>query len=337
MTRITSYNILAGGYDVLRNGITHRTRQLTTIIRSTQPDIVGLAEAINPLVVRKPLIVEQIADELGMQLIKGSEPTHYQDYQTALLTKLPVVYTKLHSRPGILTRPLLEVCVEEVNGEHLIVFITHLSAAFSHGWAGNAIRMREVREILHILAQVQDKPHVIMGDFNSMAPGDPFKASFLLRYIVQMDQKQRTIGTAVGNPHLNFVVPAPLRFLNPLLRIIPKSALLSNLFDLAASLYAPRSTIALLQDAGYIDSYRRIHPHAFGFTCPSTAPAGRIDYIFANSMLSERLETCYTVVDGDGLPGKHASDHLAVSATFCPLTQKTTPHGVDIVHAISTP
>ena len=336
MTNITSYNILAGGYDVHRNGTTHRTQQLTTIIRSTHPDIVGLAEAINPVVAQRPLIVEQIADELGMQLVMGNEPTHYRDYQTAIMTKLPIVYKKIHVRKGILTRPLLEVCVEEANGEQLVVFITHLAAAFNQGWAGNAIRMREVREILHILAQVQDKPHVIMGDFNSMAPGDSFKASFLLRYVVQMDQKRRTIGTADGNPHLDFVVPRPLRFLNPLLRIIPRSMLLSSLFDFAASLYAPRGTIALLQSAGYVDSYRKVHAHAFGFTCPSVAPAGRIDFIFANPLLAERLETCYTVVDGENLAGNEASDHLAVSATFCPTIIKNNVHEVDTTYAVST-
>ncbi len=334
MTNITSYNILAGGYDLRKNGTTHRTQQLTTIIRSTQPDIVGIAEAINPLVAQHPLIVEQIADALGMQLIMGSEPTHYHDYQTAILTKLPIVYKNLHARPGILTRPLLEVCVEEANGEQLVVFIAHLAAAFSQGWAGNAIRMREIREIMQILAQVQDKPHVLMGDFNSMAPGDPFKASFLLRYVVHMDHRRHTVGAVDGNPHLNFVVPGPLRFLNPLLRIIPKSTLMSNLFDLAASLYAPRGPIALLQRAGYVDSYRRIHPHTFGFTCPSAAPAGRIDFIFSNPVLAKRLETCYTVVDGDGLPGSHASDHLAVAASFSPV--KNDAHEVDIACAMST-
>ena len=337
MTRITSYNILAGGYDVHKNGITHRTQQLTTIIRSTQPDIVGIAEAINPLVAQRPLIIEQIADALGMQLIRGSEPTHYHDYTTAILTKLPIVYKKLHTRPGILTRPLLEVCVEEANGEHLIVFIAHLAAAFSQGWAGNAIRVREIRAILSILAQVQDKPHVIMGDFNSMASGDSFKASSLLRYVVHMDKRRHSVGAVDGNPHLNFVVPGPLRFLNPLLRMIPKSTILSNLFDFAASLYAPRGTITLLQKAGYVDSYRHIHPHAFGFTCPAAAPAGRIDFIFANPVLAERLETCYTVVDGDGLPGSEASDHLAVAATFCPAVKKSNIYGVESEYTLSTP
>ncbi len=325
MTHITSYNILAGGYDLHRSSTIQRTQQLTTIIRSTNPDIVGVAEAINPVVAQRPLVIEQVAEALGMQLIMGNEPTHYHDYQTAILTKLPIVYKKIHTRPGILTRPLLEVCVEEESGEQLIVFIIHLAAAFSDGWAGNAIRMREIREILSILASVGDKPHVLMGDFNSLAPGDSFKASHLLRYVVNQDIKRKKIGVVDGNPHLNFVVPGPLRFLNPLLRIIPRSTLLSSLFDAAASLYAPRGPIALLQRAGYVDSYRRIHPHTPGFTCPSVSPAGRIDYIFASPTLAQRLETCYPVIEGDDLPGKAASDHLAVTATFAPsITQKDT-------------
>ncbi len=48
MTTIVSYNILAGGYNV-RNNSTRRTEQLAAIIRSAQPDIVGLVEATHPL------------------------------------------------------------------------------------------------------------------------------------------------------------------------------------------------------------------------------------------------------------------------------------------------
>ncbi len=335
MTRITSYNILAGGYDLRKNGTIPRTQLLTAVIRSTQPDVVGLVEAINPQITQRPLVVEQIAEELGMQLVLNEEPGSYIDYQPALLTRLPVVYKKVHPCPSVLTRPLLEVCLEETNGQHLIVFVTHLSAAFSKGWAGNAIRQRELREILNIVAQVKDAPHVLLGDFNSLAPGDPFKASFLLRYVVQLDNKRRAYCVGDGNPYLDFVVPEQLRFLNSLLRVIPRSTVLSSLFDLAASLYAPRGSIALLQEAGYVDCYRRIHPHTFGFTCPSAAPAGRIDFIFASPTLAQRLETCYTVTDGDGVQESQASDHLAVAAEFgLPLENN---QGVDAVHTVSTP
>src|SRR5581483_7914752 len=171
MTRIVSYNILAGGYSLRENGA-RRTVQLTKMIRSVQPDVVGLVEATHPLLKEKPLVIEEIAEALDMQLIMGGEAAHSSDYQLALLTRLPVVYTKIHTRPGLLNKPLLEVCVEESNGQQLTIFVTHLNAAFYRGWAGNHLREREVREILRIMAPVreQGKPHMLMGDFNSLAP-----------------------------------------------------------------------------------------------------------------------------------------------------------------------
>src|SRR5437588_9649340 len=118
MTRITSYNILAGGYNLRENG-GRRVEQLLKIIRSTQPDVVGVVEATNPQVTQKPAVVEELAERLGMQLVMGGEARHRSDYQLALLTRLPVVHTRIHARPGLLTHPLLEVCVQEANGEHL--------------------------------------------------------------------------------------------------------------------------------------------------------------------------------------------------------------------------
>src|SRR5690349_14974445 len=129
MTRIVSYNILAGGYSLREDGA-RRTTQLTKMIRSVDPDVVGLVEATHPLLLQKPLVIEEIAEALDMQLIMGGDPAHNADYQLALLTRLPVIYTKIHTRPGILNKPLLEVCVEESNGQHLTIFVTHFHAAF---------------------------------------------------------------------------------------------------------------------------------------------------------------------------------------------------------------
>ena len=317
MTRITSYNILAGGYDFQRNG-TRRVDQLVRIIRSTQPDVVGLVEAIHPKVTRKPNVAEEIAERLGMQMVPGGEPRSLYDYQPMLLTRLPIVYSKIHPRPEISGKSLIEVCVEEENGQHLTVFLTHLSASFNKGWAGSHIRQRELQNVIRLMAPLreQGKPHLLMGDFNTVSPGDPLKASFLLRYVVELDERNRNKTIIDGNPHLNAVVPPRLRFLKPVLRTIARSDALCTLFDAAAYYYVPRGCIRLLHEAGYIDCYRRSHPHEWGFTCPSAAPAGRIDYIFASPDLAERLEGCSEVTEGEGLRGSDASDHLAVSATF---------------------
>lgn len=316
MTRILSYNILAGGYSLRENNV-KRTQQLLKLIRATDPDIVGVAEAVSNHKPQKPMVIEELAEQLGMQLILGGA-SDIHEFQPALLTRLPIVYKKIHLG-GALTRPVIEVCLEEANGHRLVVFVTHLSAAFYSGWAGNAIRTREIQQILRIMSEQQARgvPHLIMGDFNSLAPGDAFKASFLLRYIVQLDRKRRHVHLSDGHPHLNFVVPPRLRFLNPLLRSIPRSQILSYLFDLAAFLYAPREPIALLRDAGYTDCYRRVHPRSWGFTCPAAAPAGRIDFIFASPTLVKRLESCDVLVEGEeGFSGSDASDHLPVAAEF---------------------
>ncbi len=320
MTRIVSYNILAGGYSAQEYGI-QRLDQLTKVIRSAQPDIVGLPEGINLRVTKRPLVIEEIAETLGMQLITTGdtgESGYRNGYLPALLTSLPVIHTQIHNRPGLLTRPLLEVCVKEAHGDHLTVFVMHLSAAFHRGRGGDHIRQREVREILSITAPLREQgvPHLLMGDFNSLAPGDPFQASNLLRYMINLDRRKHNPGFIDGQPYLSSLVPRQLRFLNPLLRSIAENNLLCALFDTAASFYVPRGTIRLVYQAHYVDCYRRSHPNERGFTCPAASPAGRIDFIFASPTLLERLETCDPVTEAEGLPGSQASDHLAVTAEF---------------------
>jgi endonuclease/exonuclease/phosphatase family metal-dependent hydrolase len=60
-----------------------------------------------------------------------------------------------------------------------------------------------------------------------------------------------------------------------------------------------------------------MHPQELGFTCPSGAPAGRIDYIFASPLLVERLTYCDVLRTGeDGITGEQASDHLPVIVEF---------------------
>lgn len=303
MTRILSYNILVGA--------TRRVNPLTTMISSANPDIVGLVEATDHHV------IEELAKRLDMQYVMSAVPTHTQDWQIALLSRLPITYSKAHDIPQIMTKPVLEVGLELPGGKALTVFVTHLSAAFSKGWAGDAIRRREVRELIRIMSSKQGTPHLVMGDFNALAPGDSFKASNLLRYIVGLDQRYRQAPTSMaGHPYLNFVVPGPMRVFNPLLRLIPRSRLLCGLFDWAASIYAPRASISLLLNAGYVDCFRQLNPTEAGFSCPAHAPAGRIDYIFASSQMAQSLENCYIPTEAEGVRGEDASDHLPVVADF---------------------
>src|SRR5436305_9794628 len=303
MTRILSYNILVGGK--------RRVDQLTNIISSAQPDIVGLVEAYNPRT------VEEIAQRLGMQFRMSRSYTQAHDWQTALLSRLPIVETHSHNHSDILTKPILEACIEEEDGRKLTVFIAHLSAAFYQSRGGDGQRRREVQEILHIMASKRGTPHLLMGDFNAIAPGDHLKASALLRYLVAMDlQYRRNPHVDDGHPNLDAVVPKPLHFLYPILQTIPYSNVLCALLDRAGSFYAPRGCISMLRKAGYIDCFRLKNPNDPGFTCPAATLAGRIDYIFASPELAERLSACSVVTEGNGLRGDEASDHLPVVAEF---------------------
>jgi len=279
MTRILSYNILAGG--------NRRVDQLTKIISSANPDIVGLVEA-NSL-----QAVEELAGRLGMQYRMNANPAKEKDWQIALLSRLQIVETYSHIHADILTKPILEACIEEKDGRKLTVFVAHLSASFYQARGGDGIRRREIQEILRIMAPKRGIPHLLMGDFNAIAPGDRLKASALLRYLITMDlQYRRNPHEDFGHPNLDAVVPEPLRFLYPLLQTIPRSKVLCALIDEAGSLYASRGSISMLREAGYIDCFRYTNPYDPGFTCPAAAPAGRIDYIFASPEIAGRLSRC---------------------------------------------
>src|SRR5438552_3338430 len=157
MTRVLSYNILAGA--------TRRVNQVTRIIKPVQPDIVGLVEATNPKV------IQELAKRLEMEAVMTGQASHYRDWQIALLSRLPIVQTQTYAS-DTLTRPLLEACVEEADGQQLTLFVTHLTSAFNQGRAGERIRRHEVQTILNIMAARRGTPHLLIGDFNALAPGD---------------------------------------------------------------------------------------------------------------------------------------------------------------------
>ncbi|HVU68165.1 MAG TPA: endonuclease/exonuclease/phosphatase family protein [Ktedonobacteraceae bacterium] len=301
MTRILSYNILAGG--------ARRIDFIERMIRTADPDVVGLVEASNLGVVK------ELARRLEMDYRTNASPA---GSSIALLSRLPIVRSAVHSAGGIISRPLLEVGLEEASGEKLTVFVNHLVASFWQGRGGDAPRRKEVRAILDVL-RANHEPHVLMGDFNALAPGDRLQASKLVGYLTDVDRRYKHRKQDLvhhGNPSLNYIVPPPLRFVTPLLRLIPRSRVLSALCDEAAMLYAPRTSIALIKAAGYVDCFRYQNPRAWGFTCPAANPAGRIDYLFANPLLATRLRAC-KVVDGNGeVCGKDASDHLPIMADF---------------------
>lgn len=303
MTRVLSYNILAGG--------TRRVDRLHAMLRASHADVIGLVEASDEGV------VAELARRLGMDYRLSGRIKGQAIEQGALLSRLPILATRTYRTAVLSKQPLLEVCVEEPDGQPLTVFVAHLTAAFSKGWAASLKRRREVAEILRIMAAHQGTNHLLMGDFNTIAPGERVQGSRFLRYMTDPNLYYHLVpGAGRGLPSLSYVVPRPLRFLTPLLTAAPKSRALSALFDTVDPLYAPRGGIDLLRRAGYVDCFRALHPREPGFTWPSALPAGRIDYIFASPQLAGRLAASAVQPCGGGVSGADASDHLPVSAEF---------------------
>jgi endonuclease/exonuclease/phosphatase family metal-dependent hydrolase len=305
--RVFSYNILIGG--------THRVEQLTRMIRAGQPDVVGLIEAIDEQVVR------ELAERLGMQYRLSGRALDAEGWQAALLSHLPIISVEVHSNAILKKQPLLEVTLEETDGQPLTLFVAHLTADFSKGRVARRARREEIQEILRIMAKKRGENHVMMGDFNSLAPGEHLKGSLFLRYVIDPTLYYRLQpDESIRPPDLNFVLPPRLRLFKPLLELIPKSRILSSILDKADSLYAPSGGIDLLHEKGYIDCFRAIHPSEQGFTWPAPLPSGRVDFIFASSELAGRLTACEVILEGEGIQGNQASDHLPVVADFSPTT-----------------
>jgi endonuclease/exonuclease/phosphatase family metal-dependent hydrolase len=296
MTRILSYNILVGG--------TRRIDQLTTVIRSADPDVVGLAEATDPRV------VEELASRLGMQFRLSGYGKGARDWHLAVLSRLPILHTHVHIRPAFDRKYLLEVQVEEADGSPLTVFVIHQRSNFHQGAESNRIRRAEIQEILNIMSSYQGQAHLVMGDFNSLAPGDLLQASRLLRSAVRKYQTGQRSARKTRSWE---------KFSRDLVRqavgVIVNNSVGSFIVDKAAPIYA-RGGIDLLLQAGYVDCFRQANPDAPGFTCPAIVPSGRIDFIFASPELATRLSTSDVISSVPGIQVHEASDHLAVHADF---------------------
>jgi endonuclease/exonuclease/phosphatase family metal-dependent hydrolase len=291
--RVLSYNILLGG--------TPRVDALDKMIRAARPDVVGLVEATNADV------VEELAKRTGMHFALSGRGTRFNDWNVAVLSRLPILETIVHTRPHttFTRRHVLEVRLETSSGQPVTAFVIHLTASMYRGTESNLKRRGEVQELLNIMQPRQGTPHFVMGDFNSLAPGDKFSASTILRYqfYLRASSHKRITRTLRGRVALTLI--------KALLNGPPGTTLL----DIVGYRYA-KGGIDLLLDAGYTDSFRHLHPDQLGYTYPAAIPGTRIDYIFASPELAPSLTFCEVHAAGEDVTGKDASDHLPLLAEF---------------------
>jgi endonuclease/exonuclease/phosphatase family metal-dependent hydrolase len=145
--KLLSYNVRFGGAG--------RESLLASTIAEASPDLVILQEASDPRV------VERIAAETGMRFWAAQ-----RGYSLAYLSRVPVARHEWH-RPRGSKRHFIEL---EPEGAGLTVYGVHLSAVHSR-WTERR-RARELRALLAWVGSRKDDFHVVVGDFNTLAPGE---------------------------------------------------------------------------------------------------------------------------------------------------------------------
>jgi len=160
--RLLSYNIRHGGAG--------REPQLAAVIAALDPDVVVLQEAT------RPPVVERLAAVTGMQQWGAHRGT-----SLGFMSRVPVAEVAWH-RPRLSRHAFLELVPANTPWR---IFGVHLSAVHA-AWTEHRRRV-ELRAMLASIGRHQNGPHVLVGDFNTLAPGellDPRKLPARLRALV---------------------------------------------------------------------------------------------------------------------------------------------------------
>ena len=145
--RVLSYNIRYGG--------TGREPALLRVIQSAAPDLVVFQEAT------KPGVIERLAE--------GSRMPHWgaqAGRSLGFMSRRPLARAEWH-RPRLSHHAFLELTPE---GADVTVVGVHLSAVHS-AWTERR-RGLELRSLLRTLRERERGFHTLVGDFNTLAPGE---------------------------------------------------------------------------------------------------------------------------------------------------------------------
>jgi endonuclease/exonuclease/phosphatase family metal-dependent hydrolase len=145
--RLLSYNIRYGG--------SGREELIAAVIRACEPDVVVLQEAT------KPDVVERVAQSAAMTHW-GSQPGH----SLGFMSRERVAHVAWH-KPRVSRHAFLEIVPA---GGAWRIFGLHLSAVHA-AWTERR-RWYELRALLVAIQQHQHGPHALVGDFNTLAPGE---------------------------------------------------------------------------------------------------------------------------------------------------------------------
>ena len=145
--RLLSYNIRFGGGG--------REQALAETIVAAAPDLVVFQEATDPVV------IERLAEATKFPFWAAR-----RNHSIGFLSRQQLDYYEWHYPAGA-KHSFLEIVPA---GSQVRVFGLHLSARFSK-WDERR-RTREIRSLLDGIKRHQDGFHVLVGDFNTLAPGE---------------------------------------------------------------------------------------------------------------------------------------------------------------------
>jgi exodeoxyribonuclease-3 len=145
--RLLSYNIKFGGVG--------REQALAEVIKAAAPDLVVFQEATHPDV------IERLSAATGFPFWAAR-----RNHSIGLLSRKEVAYHEWHYPAGA-RHSFLEIIPA---GSEVRVFGLHLSARFSR-WDERR-RWREIQSLLQGIKRHQEGFHVLVGDFNTLAPGE---------------------------------------------------------------------------------------------------------------------------------------------------------------------
>ncbi|MGA9771591.1 MAG: endonuclease/exonuclease/phosphatase family protein [Blastocatellia bacterium] len=145
--KLLSYNIRFGGLK--------RETQLAEVIRAIAPDLVVFQEAT------APGVIENLAEATGLHFW-AARPAHSIGY----ISRIEIAHHEWHHPAGA-KHSFLEIVP---TGSEFRIFGLHLSAMFSK-WSERR-RAREIRALLSSIKRHQTGFHVLVGDFNTLAPGE---------------------------------------------------------------------------------------------------------------------------------------------------------------------
>ena len=173
--RLLSYNIRKGGAG--------RERPIAAVINDAAVDLVVFQEATDPAV------IEKVASLCGM-----TQWAARPDYSLGYASRVKIA-EHLWNQPRGSRHAFLELVLEDDSR----VFGVHLSAVHA-AWT-EFRRVRELRALLASIKRHQHGFHLLVGDFNTVAPGDifdPRKLPHRLRTLVWLSGGQirwRTVRT----------------------------------------------------------------------------------------------------------------------------------------------